>query len=63
MVKYHLKRTLSEIHLNFEQCYALIVQIVAILNSIPHCPLSADPDDHSVITRVIFCEKKSKRNA
>lgn len=33
--KYHLKRVLGDLHLNFEHFYTLLTQIQAILNSVP----------------------------
>lgn len=49
-IKYHLKRTLGEAKLNFEEFTTIIAQIEACLNSRPLYPLTEDPNDDMVIT-------------
>ena len=41
--KYHIKRTLRQSHLNFEERYILLARIEAILNSHSMTPVSTDP--------------------
>ncbi|XP_046145725.1 uncharacterized protein LOC123989050 [Osmia bicornis bicornis] len=49
-LKFHLKRTIGDALLTFEESITLLTQIKAILNSRPLEPLSDDPDDLSALT-------------
>lgn len=49
-IKYHLKRTMDNTHLTFEELSTLLVRIESCLNSRPICPLSNDVDDLEYIT-------------
>lgn len=48
--KSHLKRVIGDRPLTFEELTTIFVQIEAVLNSRPLCPLSNDPNDLSVLT-------------
>jgi hypothetical protein len=48
--KGHLKRTIGEVVLSYEELYTLLTRIEAVLNSRPLCPLSNDPNDLNPIT-------------
>ncbi|XP_075158086.1 uncharacterized protein LOC142231359 [Haematobia irritans] len=48
--KHHLKRTMDNRILTFEELTTLLAQIESCLNSRPLCPLSTDPNDCSALT-------------
>lgn len=48
--KYHLKRVLKDTVLTYEEMATVIIQIEAVLNSRPLCPLSEDVTDYSALT-------------
>ncbi|CAK1581562.1 unnamed protein product [Parnassius mnemosyne] len=48
--KFHIKRTIGNSHLKFEELTTLFAQVESILNSPPLCPLSSSPDDLQVLT-------------
>lgn len=48
--KYHLKRILKDVILTYEELTTITVQIEAVLNSRPLCPLSDDATDYSALT-------------
>lgn len=52
-VKYHLKRVVGETHLTYDEFETILVQIEAILNSRPLCPVLEDPN-HLVLTPAHF---------
>lgn len=49
-IKYHLKRTIKDRVLTYEQLSTVLIQIEAILNSRPITPLNENPDDLDVLT-------------
>ncbi|GFU53404.1 integrase catalytic domain-containing protein [Trichonephila clavipes] len=53
-LKYHLKRVIGNSILSHEEFLALVVQIEAVLNSRPICPLSNDPNDVETLTPAHF---------
>lgn len=48
--KYHLKRVLNDAILTYEELTTITIQIEAILNSRPLCPLSDDASDLTALT-------------
>ncbi|XP_055910549.1 uncharacterized protein LOC129944914 [Eupeodes corollae] len=48
--KFHIKRTIGESRLTYEEFSTLLVQIEAVLNSRPICPLSDDSEDLEALT-------------
>lgn len=48
--KYHIRRVIGEQILTFEEYSTLFVNIEAIMNSRPLCPLSDDPNEVDVLT-------------
>lgn len=53
-VKLHIKKTISDNKLTFEELSTLLAQIEACVNSRPLCPLSTDPNDISMLTPAHF---------
>lgn len=49
-IKNHLKKTVGESTLTFEELSTLLYQIEACLNSRPLCELSTDPNDTNILT-------------
>lgn len=49
-IKYHLRRTLGEASLTFEETYTILTMIEACLNSRPLTPLSNDINDYVPLT-------------
>ncbi|GFW08039.1 uncharacterized protein TNCV_2978081 [Trichonephila clavipes] len=53
-LKYHLKRVIGNSILSHEGFLTLVVQIEAVLNSRPICPISNDPNDVETLTPAHF---------
>lgn len=49
-VKFHLKRVLGDTAVTYEEMTTITVQIEAVLNSRPLCPLSDDVTDYAALT-------------
>lgn len=49
-VKYHLRRTIGDQHLSYEEMSILMCQIEVCLNSRPLCPISDNPFDNQPLT-------------
>lgn len=53
LTKYHLKRILGDTNLTYEELSTTLIQIEAVLNSRPLCPLSEDPTDYEAFLSVL----------
>ncbi|XP_012235059.2 uncharacterized protein [Linepithema humile] len=49
-MKYHLKRIMGDTLLTYEEMNTLLIQVEAVLNSRPLCPLTDDPEDLTALT-------------
>ncbi|GFX53393.1 integrase catalytic domain-containing protein [Trichonephila clavipes] len=58
-LKYHLKRVICNSILSHEEFLTLVVQIEAVLNSRPICPLSNNPNDVETLTPSNFLVESS----
>jgi len=61
-VKTLLKKQLGNAHMTYEELYTVLVQIEAILNSRPLCPVSDLPDDLTCLTPAHFLIGESLQN-
>ncbi|KAL0860033.1 hypothetical protein ABMA27_010348 [Loxostege sticticalis] len=52
--KHHISRVVGNVHMTYEEFGTVLVQIEAVLNSRPMCPLSSDPNDYSPLTPAHF---------
>lgn len=58
-VKLHLKRTIGETKLSFEELSTFLTQVEACVNSRPLCALSSCPDDAGALTPSHFITGQS----
>ncbi|XP_030750174.1 uncharacterized protein LOC115877962 [Sitophilus oryzae] len=58
-LKFHLKRVVGEAHLSYEDFATVLIQIEAILNSRPICPISPSPDQLNPLTPAHFLVGRS----
>lgn len=49
-MKHHVKRVIGDSMYTYEETETILVEIEAVLNSRPLCPVTNDPDDLSVLT-------------
>lgn len=49
-MKHHVRRVVGESVLTFEEITTTLVEIEAVLNSRPLCPVTNDPNDFSILT-------------
>lgn len=55
-MKFHLKRTMGENHLTFEELCTLLIQVEAVVNARPICAMSNDPNDLQPLTPAHFLQ-------